>query len=72
MSQPPRKTTAGQKPDEKTGLTGTAFVDLPLRQFIDSHSLAQELRGGEDIAAWVDELRQRYPQNSTAKLLSSY
>lgn len=50
--------------------SGPVPVDLPIK--ILAQELAEELRGGEDIALWVEELRRTYPQNSPARTLSSY
>lgn len=47
-----------------------ASVISPLR--IGNSSLAEELRGGEDIESWVAELRRKYPQDSTLKVLQTY
>lgn len=48
----------------------TAPVILPVP--IGNASLAEELRGGEDIRSWVANLRRKYPQNSALKVLQTY
>lgn len=47
-----------------------APVILPVR--IGDYSLAEELRGGEDIESWVADLRRKYPQDSALKVLQTY